>query len=117
VLGKIGFECYLAEGSSCLREFLSQLVSGKLCTARKARAIELWSGTAREGSIPGTWPQNLSAAAKLLDHRLHCVFARRFHHVKIVWLPGGLLEAKAYLAVYQKWVTPKELKDLPLADS
>jgi hypothetical protein len=117
LLPKIGLECHLTKEPSRFRQFLARLVSGKLCTVGKARALESWGGIAYEGLLPGTWPQNLSVAARLVNHRLQSIFARRFHHVKIICLPGGPLEAKAYLAVYQKWVTPKELRDFLLTDT
>jgi len=67
---------------------------------------------AHERLTPEIWPRDLLALSGFLGGRVHSVFARWLHHVKIVYQPGLPLQAKAYLAVYHMWLAPGAIKDL-----
>ncbi len=93
---KIGLECYIGAGRPRLSRFLEYLVASRICTPKKAEAIELWSGMAHG-------PQHPGAAGDAANG--HSVFARAFHHAKIVYEPESPLHAKAYLGVHHRWLT------------
>ena len=112
VLPKIGLECYFAADVAAIRQFLNHLVSCGLSTRAKAEALELWRGMAHERLSPEIWPRDLLTLSGFLGGRVHSVFARWLHHVKIVYQPGLPLEAKAYLAVHHLWLAPEQIKDL-----
>lgn len=112
VMPKIGLECYFGPDLRIIQRFLNQIVSSGLSTSSKAKAIELWPGLAHERLSPSIWPRELLETSSLLGGRLHSLFARWLHHVKIVYQPGVPLQAKAYLAVQHLWLAPADLKDL-----
>jgi hypothetical protein len=112
VLPKIGLECYLPIDPYATGRYLNHLVSSGLATSTKAKALESWPGMAHERLTPKIWPRDLLALSGFLRGRVHSVFARWLHHVKIVYQPGLPLQAKAYLAVYHMWVAPGTIKDL-----
>ena len=88
---KIGLECYLGPGRARLSRFLAYLVGAKVCTEKKARAVEFWPGMAHG-------PERPAAEG-------HKVFVRAFHHAKIVFDPGAPAQAKAYLGVHHRRLT------------
>ena len=112
VLPKIGLEGYPVADASAIHQFLSHLVSCGLSTPAKAEALEFWRGMAHERLTPEIWPRDLLALSGFLGGRVHSVFARWLHHVKIVYQPGFPLQAKAYLAVHHLWLAPEQIKDL-----
>jgi hypothetical protein len=112
VLPKIGLECYLAPNAAAVRRFLDYLVSSGLSTPVKAEALESWRGMAHERLTPDIWPKDLLAVSGFLGGRVHSIFARWLHHIKIVYRPALQLQAKAYLAVHHLWLAPAALKDL-----
>jgi hypothetical protein len=112
VLPKIGLEAYPAADASAIHRLLNQLVSCGLSTPAKAEGLESWRGMALERLTPEIWPRDLLALSGFLGGRVHSVFARWLHHVKIVYQPGFPLRAKAYLAVQHLWLAPEQIKDL-----
>jgi hypothetical protein len=112
VLPKIGLEVYPAADADAIHQFLNHLVSCGLSTPAKAEALESWRGMAHERLTPEIWPRDLLALSSFLGGRVHSVFARWLHHVKIVYQPGFPLQAKAYLAVQHLWLAPEQIKDL-----
>jgi hypothetical protein len=112
VLPKIGLECYPAADGSAIHQFMSHLVSCGLSDPAKAEPLKLWRGIAHERFTPEIWPRDLLALSGFLGGRLHSLFARWLHHVKIVYQPGFPLQAKAYLAVQHLWLAPEQIKDL-----
>lgn len=112
VLPKLGLECYLPSDAAAIRRFLTHLVSSGLSTEAKALALESWPGMAHERLNRDIWPPHLLALSAFLGGRVHSIFARWLHHVKIVYQPGLPLQAKAYLAVHHLWLAPEQLKDL-----
>ncbi len=112
VLPKIGLECYLPMNPGIIRRYLDHLAVCGLATSVKAEALESWQGLAHERLTPEIWPHDLLALSSFMGGRVHSVFARWLHHVKIVFEPGLRLQAKAYLAVYHDWLAPGSLKAL-----
>lgn len=88
VLPKIGLELYPSAERSQLPAFLRSLISTGLCTERKAAAICSWPGIAHEGLKP--WPEDLLAVYDQMDNRLHSVFDRAVHHIKLIHKPSAV---------------------------
>ncbi|MGZ3460812.1 MAG: hypothetical protein ACXU86_20175, partial [Archangium sp.] len=53
---------------------------------------------------PEALPGNLRALAASLGSKALPVFLRRINHLKLVLQPGQPPEAKAYLALLQRWL-------------
>jgi len=108
---KIGLECYFEGNRQPGREsrwgaFLNSLVLQGLCTADKREALLAYPGYFDQNAEEVPWPAVLRRASQLLGGRALSTFVRSLHHVKIVYRPGGPLEAKAYLAGNHHWHTP-----------
>jgi hypothetical protein len=108
---KIGLECYVDGNRQPGREprwdtFLDSLVLQGLCTADKREALLAYSGYVDQNAPDVPWPEALLRTSQLLGGRSLSTFVRSLHHVKIVYQPGQLLEAKAYLAGNHHWHTP-----------
>lgn len=108
---KIALECYFERHKQPRSEprwgtFLDALVRDGLCTARKRDALLAYPGYTDEHAQGVVWPQALRRASQLLSGRSLSTFVRTLHHVKVVYRPGDLLEAKAYLAANHHWHTP-----------
>ncbi len=111
VLPKIGLECRLAADPAARWRFLDYLVSSGLSTSAKAEALLSWGGMAHQLLTPDVWPLSLLALSQFLGERVHSVFARLLHHIKIVYQPDLPLQAKGYFGVSHFWLSPAELKD------
>jgi hypothetical protein len=100
VLPVIGLECYL--GSDQLQSYLDSLISAKLCTTTKARAVARWDRTFLQHSwddtAPSLTPGRITAELVVPQSAL----VRSLHHVKLVYFSGKVIEAKAYLGVHRK---------------
>ncbi|MCA1992633.1 MAG: hypothetical protein LDL41_11465 [Coleofasciculus sp. S288] len=106
VLPKIGFECFLLKQPKHeprWQLFLDYLVEKELCTSAKQNALFAWPGFCQKASRPNIWPNNLIWGDLLLGSRAFSIFTRTINHIKIVYQPDGLLEAKAYLAFFHNW--------------
>jgi hypothetical protein len=108
---KIGLECYFDGNRQPGREprwgaFLDSLVLQGLCTADKREALLAYSGYVDQNASDVPWPEALLRTSQLLGGRSLSTFVRSLHHVKIVYQPGQLLEAKAYLAGNHHWHMP-----------
>jgi hypothetical protein len=108
---KIGLECYPGPQVDQVRGLLDYLVSARLAVPEKAEAIARWRGLVHERLNRDAWPRDLLAASALLAGRMHSVFHRRLHHVKVVYEPGAALHAKAYLAVQHFWIEPRVFRE------
>lgn len=108
VLPKIGLECYFngqrqPRFEPRWRSFLDFLVDSGLCRPAKRDGLLSYPGYIREKKQVA-WPARLQAASSLLGGRYEIIFLKGLHHVKIVYQPNSLLEAKAYLYVSQNWL-------------
>jgi hypothetical protein len=115
VLPKIGLECYLPPDTlqaPNVERFAEYLRSAGLATSSKARALRAWRGLAHERHTPERWPRELLGISGFLGGRVHSVFLRWLHHVKVVCEPGVPPQAKAYLAVQHGWLPPEALKGM-----
>jgi len=110
VLPKIGLECYPGFAVEKVACFLEYLVSAGFARPEKAEALNAWCGMVHERLSADVWPRDLLTASGFLGGRVHSMFHRRLHHVKIVYEPGHALCAKAYLAVQHFWVEPRLLR-------
>jgi hypothetical protein len=72
------------------QELLGRLASRGLCAAEKRTAVLTWPGYDSFWTAPAAWPIAQRGA------RGYCV--RHLSHLKVACDPGGLTEAKAYLA-------------------
>ncbi|ARV57835.1 hypothetical protein BZZ01_03575 [Nostocales cyanobacterium HT-58-2] len=103
---QIGLECFLQkQPKNELRWqlFLDYLVEKGLCTPAKQNALLAWPGLSQKASQPDIWPHNLNSGDMLLGSRAFSIFGRTLNHLKIVYKPDSLLEAKAYLAFFHDW--------------
>jgi hypothetical protein len=110
---KIGLECYFTgfrqpETEPRWRIFLEELVARGLCLPTKRDALLAYSGESSEQTDPERWPADLLRVSRFLGQRTTSALFRALHHVKISYQPGRTdaspaLEAKAYLAVFQRW--------------
>lgn len=108
----IGLECYFAGNAQPRREprwaaLLGVLVERGLCTRAKRDALLAYPGHAGDAAGAAPWPAELVAAEELLEGRRRSTFVRTLHHLKVVLRPGGVLEAKAYLAANLHWYAPE----------
>jgi hypothetical protein len=101
LLSTIGLECYIS--AERLPRFLAHLVSSKLCTAPKAKALGLWPGSVHQHMRPNVWPKDLLAASGLRGSGFQSTFVRFVHHVKLVYEPKAPLQAKAYIGIHHRW--------------
>jgi hypothetical protein len=109
VLPKVGVECHLAESlyepdTARWATLLDSLVAQGLCLPAKREALLAWLGHTQFRSRPDTLPGNLRALSDSLGPQTLPVFLRRINHLKLVLQPGQPLEAKAYLALVQRWL-------------
>lgn len=109
VLPKVGVECHLAESlhepdTERWTALLDTLVERGLCLPAKREALVGWLGHTHLRSRPETLPSNLRALSASLGPGALPVFLRRLNHLKLVLQPGQPPEAKAYLALIQRWL-------------
>ncbi|HYO58968.1 hypothetical protein [Archangium sp.] len=109
VLPKVGVECHLAESlheadSERWASLLELLVEQGLCLPAKRQALVDWLGHTHLRSRPEALPGNLRALSASLGPKALPVFLRRINHLKLVLQPGQPPEAKAYLALLQRWL-------------
>ncbi|PTL80821.1 hypothetical protein [Vitiosangium sp. GDMCC 1.1324] len=109
VLPKVGVECHLAESlheadTARWTALLDALVAQGLCLPAKREALVGWLGHTHLRSHPEVLPGNLRALSTSLAPRALPVFLRRINHLKLVLQPGQPPEAKAYIALLQRWL-------------
>jgi len=112
VLPKIGLECFLSKQPKYEPRWqlvLDYLVAKGLCTPAKQNALLAWPGFSQKASQPEIWPNNLNWGDHLLGSRAVSLFSRTLNHLKIVYQPDTLLEAKAYLAFFHHWLDASPL--------
>lgn len=106
---KLGVECHLAESlheaeAPRWADVLEGLVTQGLCLPDKRTALLGWLGHTHLRSRPEALPEPLRSLHAALGARALPVFLRRINHVKLVFQPGHPPEAKAYLALIQRWL-------------
>lgn len=110
---KIGLECSFGadrDTPTRLAAFLEHLVQQGLCLDTKRHALLAWSRGFHERTNPSAWPADLRERSAHASTPTASMFMRWVYHVKIVYVPGQPLEAKAYLAVRQAWITPEFIR-------
>ena len=110
---KIGLECSFGadrDTPTRLAAFLEHLVQKGLCLDSKRHALLAWPRGFHERTNPSVWPAELRARSANASTPTASMFMRWVYHVKIVYVPGQPLEAKAYLAVRQAWITPEFIR-------
>lgn len=115
---KIGFECSIGTDRDTpkrLAAFLEQLVQQGLCLDSKRLALLAWSKGFHERTDSAAWPIDLRTRSAQASTPTASMFLRWVYHVKIVYVPGQPLEAKAYLAVRQAWITPEFVRQTKAA--
>ena len=112
---KIGLECFLdkqpQENEPRWELFLDFLVRNQLCTSAKRDALLTWSGLSQKHNSPEFWPDNISLVDRLLAKKAASVFSRWINHIKLVYQPGCLLEAKGYLGFSHYWMDNSKEQD------
>ena len=106
---RVGVECHLARSlhepdTARWKSLLEGLVTQGLCLPDKRTALVAWLGHTHLRSRPEALPGDLRAHHAALSARALPVFLRRINHVKLVFQPGQPPEAKAYLALLQRWL-------------
>ncbi|WP_051055673.1 hypothetical protein [Allocoleopsis franciscana] len=107
---RIGLEFYPKQQPRLNRPellFLNRLVEMDLSTLAKKNALLAWSGYSQKAEHPELWPENLTGGDLLLRSEAISLFQRTINHIKIVYQPGCLLEAKAYLGIIHDWFNVK----------
>lgn len=102
---KLGLECYLRQQPSTEPRwpaFLDFLVAGGLCLPQKRDALLHYPGYVRETDHRQQWPPHLLRLMAYLGSRYEGVFFRGLHHIKLVYQPDQMTEAKAYCWVSQQ---------------
>lgn len=112
ILPRIGLECFQNNQPHVepqWQPFLNYLVETGLCDPAKKNALLAWTGISQRSSVPDLWPDNIGFGDRFLGSRAFSIFWRNINHIKIVYQPGILLEAKGYLAFGHSWVAPDAL--------
>jgi len=102
VLPKVGLECYVDSEPTSIDAFVAYLVSRKLCTKAKARAIAMWPGIALDEPPSSAQQEQFAGSAADAAAAPRGVFVRRLHHVKLDFAAAQSVRAKAYLGVHHK---------------
>ena len=84
-----------------------RLVDMGACLPAKRDALLAWPGGFHERANPEAWPEDLRARARSAGESVVSMFMRWLYHIKLVHVPDRPIEAKAYLAVRQAWITPE----------
>lgn len=116
---KIGFECsFYSEKphESKLPAFLDYLVDQNICLPAKREAVLAWPRGVHERTDPSSWPADLRMRSLLSGPGTVSMFFRWLYHIKLVYRPDSPIEAKAYLAVKQVWMT-REIMDQVFSSS
>lgn len=101
IFPRIGLECFLKQQPKHEPRWqllLDYLVKQGLCTQAKRNALLSWSGFSQ---IKSNHEDNC-----LLSNKGINILGRSISHIKIVEQPNFPLEAKAYLAIAQRWFNP-----------
>jgi hypothetical protein len=112
VCPRVAVECFIKEQPPRGRRWqalVDDLTSRGLCSSSKGNALLAWPGWIRESQCPGLWPENLQRADRVVGHTAASVFRREISHVKIVYEPGRVVEAKAYLRFRHDWIPYRAL--------
>lgn len=112
---KIGFECAFGEDAETpqrITAFLDRLVEMGACLPAKRAALLAWRGGFHERTDPDAWPADLRARARSAGKSVVSMFMRWLYHIKLVYVPERPVEAKAYLAVRQAWITPEFVRQI-----
>ncbi len=106
---KIGLECYVdtsPDSEDNWSVLLDYLVQRGMCVPAKRDALMDFPGYTDEYTDREVWPQHLLGLSALLGIHNASVIQRMLHHIKIVYLEDGLLEAKAYVGAFHTWGKP-----------
>lgn len=112
ILPKIGLECYFDIPQDTwikLEQFLDHLVQTGLCLSDKRDALLAYVGQSCESNYE-LWPDKLRYISRFLNGKFLSTFFRTLHHIKIVYQPDSVLEAKAYLAVNHCWIPSSQIQ-------
>jgi hypothetical protein len=107
VFPKIGLECCLMERNPekepRWKLLLDQLVQSGLCLPNKRDPLLAWYGSSSQTANGQAWPDNLRQLSSLLGPKVQSVVSRELSHIKLVYVPGSPLDAKAYLGFRYTW--------------
>ena len=106
VYPQLGLECHLPQQPQPDRRwavFLDHLVAKGLCTPEKKEALLAWPGLSQKADNPQLWPAHLTWGDRFVGSNGFSLFWRTIYEIKIVYHPGNLLSAKAYLAFGHDW--------------
>ena len=112
ILPRIGLECFFYQqprDEPRWQSFLDYLIAKGLCTVPKKNAVLSWTGFCQKSSQPDLWPKNLTWVDSFLGSKALSVFSREISHIKVVYEPNGILEAKVYLWFGHSWVSTEIL--------
>lgn len=108
IFPRIGLECFLKQQPKYeprWQLFLDYLVKQELCTPAKQNALLSWPGFSQIKS------NHVSRDDYILGNKGINILGRSISHIKIVEQPNFPLEAKAYLAIAQRWFEPDLLPE------
>ena len=107
VHARVGVEFFLQrgrDGRGRWRALLDHLVGRGLASDAKVRGVLEWPGAMRAPEAGGSWPSHLEPADRVLRGIGESVIWRRISHIKLVYRPDGVAEAKVYLAFGHSWL-------------
>jgi hypothetical protein len=106
---QVGLECVLQrQPPQEVRwyPFLTDLVERGWCTPAKRDALLAWPGQIDPTTATHPWPTPLLVASLVQPPDQFSVFERRLSHIKVVYRPQQIPEAKGYLWFSHEWLQP-----------
>jgi hypothetical protein len=103
---RVGVECFIAEKRGLdprWRPLLERLTELGLSSPDKADALLRWPATLTPLDSPGRWPEDLIAQSLTEPEDTLGAFDRRLSHVKLTFVPGQPVTAKAYFGYGHIW--------------
>ena len=104
---RVGLECFFAAKRGLdprWRPLLERLRVLGLSSADKAAALLQWPATFTPLNSPGPWPEDLIARSLTEPEDALGAFDRRLSHVKLTFVPGQRVTAKAYFGYGHVWM-------------
>jgi prenyltransferase/squalene oxidase-like repeat protein len=106
LLPRLGLECFFSQKWGVDPRWpalLAQLVDLGLSSREKAGALLRWPGVVTPAHMPAPWPEDLIVQSLVHPEDELGVVERRLSHVKLTYVPGEPVTAKAYFGFGHLW--------------
>lgn len=103
----IGLECAIGTSDPAPKRWsiiLDNLVTNGLCLPAKRDALLDWLKPITSADVPGQWPPALTAQLLLSPGDRSSRLYRAIPHIKLSFVPGQPISAKAYLGAVHQWI-------------